>query len=81
MDQGGMSGTIFNAAKEVALDAFIDGRIGFLDMADVVERVLTQMSVDSGLINAAFTLDNVTQTDHLARVMAREAMMATTASS
>lgn len=81
MDQGGMSGTIFNAAKEIALDAFIDGRIGFLDMADVVERVLTQMSVDSGLINAAFTLDNVTQTDHLARVMAREAMMATTARS
>ncbi len=76
MEQGGMSGAIFNAAKETALDAFIEGRIGFLDMAHVVEDVLTQLSSDSGLIRAAFTLDNVTQTDHLARAKAQETMMA-----
>ncbi len=34
-----MTGTILNGAKETALEAFIEGRISFLQMADVVERV------------------------------------------
>ncbi|MBT25134.1 1-deoxy-D-xylulose-5-phosphate reductoisomerase [Thalassobius sp. S69A] len=74
MQTGGMMGAIFNAAKERALDGFIDGRIGFLDMARIVERVMTQMSSDNGLIRASFTLDNVAQADHLARIRADEAI-------
>ncbi|SEP64082.1 1-deoxy-D-xylulose-5-phosphate reductoisomerase [Thalassovita taeanensis] len=74
MAQGGMSGAIFNAAKERALDHFIAGRIGFLDMARVVEAVLTQMSSDLSLLNAAISLDNVGETDHLARIRADEAL-------
>ena len=74
MERGGLSGCIFNAAKERALDAFIAGRIGFLDMAAVVERVLTRFEAQSGLIDVKMTLDNVTLTDHLARQWADDAM-------
>jgi len=75
MQRGGLAGAVFNGAKERALDAFIAGRIGFLDMAEVVEEVLTQFEAQQGLIDAAMTLDNVTQTDHLARTRA-DAVMA-----
>lgn len=37
---GGAAPTILNAANEVAVDAFLAGRIGFLDIAGVVECVL-----------------------------------------
>ncbi|SLN37380.1 1-deoxy-D-xylulose 5-phosphate reductoisomerase [Falsiruegeria litorea R37] len=74
MDRGGLSGAVFNAAKERALDAFIAERIGFLDMACVVEQVLDRFEANPGLIDAQMTLDNVTQTDHLARLWADEAM-------
>ena len=40
LDRSGLSGALFNAAKEAALDAFIAGRLGFLDMARVVEQVM-----------------------------------------
>ncbi|MEJ5217302.1 1-deoxy-D-xylulose-5-phosphate reductoisomerase [Cognatishimia sp. D5M38] len=72
MEIGGMAGCIFNAAKEKALDAFIDHQIGFLDMADVVEATLNKLAADSCLINAEMTLDTVKQTDHLARKTATE---------
>jgi len=74
MARGGLSGAVFNGAKECALDAFIAGRIGFTDMAGVVEDVLTRFEARTDLIDAAMTLDNVTQTDHLARMWADEVM-------
>jgi 1-deoxy-D-xylulose-5-phosphate reductoisomerase len=72
MEEGGLMGAVFNAAKERALDAFIDGRIGFLDMAQVVERVIDKMSSADGLQSAAISLDSVVETDALARVRASE---------
>ncbi|TDK47398.1 1-deoxy-D-xylulose-5-phosphate reductoisomerase [Antarcticimicrobium luteum] len=74
MQMGGLAGAAFNAAKERGLDGFIAGRIGFLDMACVVERVLDRFAAQGGHANAAMTLDNVLQTDHLARIWADEAM-------
>ncbi|WP_295537241.1 1-deoxy-D-xylulose-5-phosphate reductoisomerase [uncultured Thioclava sp.] len=70
MEIGGMAGAAFNAAKETALDQFIAGRIGFLDMAGLVEDVLTDMSARQGLGNAAMSLDNVLHTDTEARRLA-----------
>ena len=67
MDRRGLSGAVFNAAKERALDHFIAGRIGFTDMAQVVEQAMTQISADPGLIDAEITLDQVLQVDHLSR--------------
>ncbi|MYM54346.1 1-deoxy-D-xylulose-5-phosphate reductoisomerase [Thalassovita mangrovi] len=70
MEAGGLSGAAFNAAKERALDYFIAGRIGFLDMARIVEDVLDAMSKEAGLIGAAVTLDNVARIDQMAREQA-----------
>ena len=44
METGGLAGAVFNGAKEVAMDAFIARRVGFLDMARVVEETLSKMS-------------------------------------
>ena len=67
MGAGGQSGAAFNAAKEIALDAFIAGRIGFLDMAGFVEDVLDKMWSSDGLNRAANSLDDILETDRLAR--------------
>lgn len=74
MARGGLAGAVFNAAKERSLDAFIAGRIGFLDMAVTVEAVLERFDSGPGLIDAAMTLDNVAQTDHLARAWTDDVM-------
>ena len=74
MEIGGLAGAVFNAAKEHALDLFIDGRIGFLDMACIVEMTINKMSANEGLQNAQFSLDNVMQIDALSRIRADEAV-------
>ena len=74
MEAGGLSGAVFNAAKERALDAFIEKRIGFQQMAEVVEETLTRLSARTGLIDAELSLDNVLQADHLARQTADDVM-------
>ena len=71
MERGGMSGAVFNAAKEIALDGFIEGRLQFPQMAEVVEEVLEGLIPDTSLIDANMTLDNVAQVDHLARQTAK----------
>ncbi len=75
MRRGGLSGAIFNAAKERALDHFIARRIRFLDMADAVSSVLERFEATDGLIDAQLTLDNVQQTDHLARQWVDETVL------
>ena len=47
LEAGGLSGAVFNAAKERALDGFLAGKIGFLQMAEVVEAVLDRLSSDA----------------------------------
>jgi len=42
---GGGAPTVLNAANEVAVAAFLDAKIGFLDIARVVETVLDGMSL------------------------------------
>lgn len=39
---GGTAPAVFNAANEECVDAFHEGRIGFLDILSVVERVLSE---------------------------------------
>ena len=75
MAAGGLSGAVFNAAKEQALDDFIGKRIGFQDMAGIVERTLEHLSAESAVTSAEITLDNVLAADHLARRTARELML------
>ncbi|MBV2360846.1 1-deoxy-D-xylulose-5-phosphate reductoisomerase [Thalassococcus sp. CAU 1522] len=72
METGGLSGAVFNAAKERALDHFLARRISFPQMSAVVEAVLERLWARTGLIDAPFDLDNVREADHLARVTADE---------
>jgi 1-deoxy-D-xylulose-5-phosphate reductoisomerase len=72
MAAGGMAGTVFNAAKEVALDHFMAGYIGFMEMSVVVEETLAKVLADTGLGKAAETLEDVQMADHLARARANE---------
>ncbi len=74
MEIGGLAGAVFNAAKEHALDMFIDGRIGFLDMARIVEMTIDKMLANEGLQNAHIDLDNVMHIDALSRIRADEAV-------
>ena len=67
MERGGLSGAVFNAAKERALDAFIAGQIGFCDMNLMVETVLNDLCSTPSLIDVDVTLDNVQYIDQLAR--------------
>ncbi len=69
----GMAGTIFNAAKEIALDRFIAGEIGFLDMNRVVEATLTRLCAETGVGSPPASLDMVTEWDARARAVARSA--------
>jgi 1-deoxy-D-xylulose-5-phosphate reductoisomerase len=61
-EQGGTYPCAFNAANEVAVAAFLDGRIGFLDIAALVESVLD--SVDGA---PARDLDELREADRRAR--------------
>lgn len=72
MRNRGLWGAAFNAAKEIALDHFIAGRIAFLQMAEVVEETLARLSSDLGLQIAHPTLEDILSMDHLARVRADE---------
>ena len=71
---GGLAGAVFTAAKERRAGCFHRRQIGFTDMAQVVEDVLTKMSSEPELDAASITLDNVAQTDHLARLCAGDAI-------
>jgi 1-deoxy-D-xylulose-5-phosphate reductoisomerase len=43
--EGGTSGAVLNAANEAAVERFLNGRIGFLDIARLVEDVLDRHEV------------------------------------
>ena len=72
---GGLAGAVFNAAKETALDGFLERRIGFTEMAGIVEAVLERLAGDA-LLRAEVTLDNVRTADHLARERAGDVIAA-----
>ncbi|HEY7610807.1 MAG TPA: 1-deoxy-D-xylulose-5-phosphate reductoisomerase, partial [Alphaproteobacteria bacterium] len=67
LDAGGSAPTVLNAANEVAVLAFLDGRIGFLDIAKIVGETLER--IPRVEIEA---LDVVAEIDRQARAIARE---------
>ena len=56
---------VLNAADEVAVHAFLDGRLGFLGIPEVVERTLEQVPVVD-----LTTVDDVIEVDREARAVA-----------
>jgi len=77
MEEGGLSGAVFNAAKERALDAFIGAEIAFTEMAPVVEATMDRISSRDGLQNVQLALDTVLEADRLARIRASEVIRET----
>jgi 1-deoxy-D-xylulose-5-phosphate reductoisomerase len=69
MEAGGMAPTILNAANEIAVDAFLTGRIKFLHIAQLVADTL-EMAEARGLMAEAKGLDAVLATDAGARELA-----------
>lgn len=63
---GGLAPVVLNAADEVAVEAFLKGQIGYLEIPWLLEKVLQQ--TPSGQL----TWDNIFQADLEARVLARE---------
>src|SRR4051812_34761987 len=61
-ERGGTYPCVYNAANEVAVQQFLDGRIGFLDIAALVEDVLAR--VDGA---PARDLDELVEADRRAR--------------
>jgi 1-deoxy-D-xylulose-5-phosphate reductoisomerase len=65
-NRGGTAMAELNAANEVAVQAFLDGGLGFAEIAGVVAAVLAESSADEPA-----TLDVVKQADCRARTQAR----------
>ncbi|MEX2280426.1 MAG: 1-deoxy-D-xylulose-5-phosphate reductoisomerase [Acidimicrobiia bacterium] len=59
---GGIAPCVFNAADEIAVQAFLDGRLGFLGIADLIERTLE--AVTGGPVES---VDHVLEVDAEAR--------------
>jgi len=65
--EGGTAPAMFNAADEIAVEAFLGGRIGFLDIPAVIESVLDRTEVAP-----VVDVDGVVAADEEARKAARE---------
>ncbi|BCT75714.1 1-deoxy-D-xylulose 5-phosphate reductoisomerase [Sinomonas cyclohexanicum] len=65
--QGTTFPAVFNAANEEAVEAFHEGRIGFLDIVDTVEAVLSEHGGSSEL-----SVDSVLAAEEWARARAHE---------
>jgi 1-deoxy-D-xylulose-5-phosphate reductoisomerase len=68
-EQGGAAPAILNAANEVAVAAFLNGQIGFLDIANVVSSTLDGYSP-----NAPHSLEHLFSIDAAARSHAKSLM-------
>lgn len=66
----GLAGAAFNAAKEVALDHFIAGNLGFARMSGLIEDSLAALSGDFGPAGAGPSLEDVLAMDERARRVA-----------
>ena len=64
MHKGGNAACILNAANEVVVEAFLQSKIGFLQMSDVIETVLEKTT-----FVAQPSYDDYVETDKLARVL------------
>lgn len=73
LHRGGGAPAVLNAANEVAVSAFLERRIGFLDIVPTVARCL-EIAEGRGLISGITTLDDVLAVDGEARNVARNVL-------
>jgi len=63
--QGGLAPTVLNAANEIAVAAFLDNALGYVQISEVVERVLNGIEP-----TVASSLEDILEADAKARTMA-----------
>ncbi|WP_366145111.1 1-deoxy-D-xylulose-5-phosphate reductoisomerase [Maricaulis sp.] len=71
---GGIAPTVLNAANEIAVAAFLDDRIGFLDIAASVAEALDRAAGDEDMPSQLGAFDDVFAIDKRARELARDLM-------
>ena len=64
---GGTSTTVLNAANEVAVQAFLDRKISFLAIPNIIEHALSEVSV-----KPVDSLETILQTDDITRNISKE---------
>ena len=73
LQEGGFAPTVLNAANEVAVEGFLSGNLGFLDICPIVDKVLNhsgiRLACDTGKLSC---LDSILEADFEARRVARE---------
>jgi len=67
MERGGNMPCILNAANEVVVDGFLNDKIGFLEMSDIIEKV---MSTAGYIATPAY--EDYVSTDAIVRMMTKE---------
>ena len=70
VQQGGLAGAAFNGAKEEALDNFLDHKLSFLGMADVVRATLEELT-SKNILSSEVELEAVMEIDIQARSVAK----------
>jgi 1-deoxy-D-xylulose-5-phosphate reductoisomerase len=73
-EAGGTYPAVYNAANEVGVDAFHDGRIGFLDIVDTVSRVVDEHASVAGSDSEGMSVEEVLRADAWARSRARKVL-------
>ena len=71
IEQGGLAGAAFNAAKEEALDNFIDYKLSFTGMADVVRATMDELNSRNELKNE-LVIETIMELDVLTRSIAKK---------
>lgn len=69
---GGIAPAVLNAANEVAVEAFLAGRIRFLDIAASVEEALALSVGDADMPRSLSAFNDVFEIDRRARELARD---------
>jgi 1-deoxy-D-xylulose-5-phosphate reductoisomerase len=69
---GGSATIVLNAANEVAVDAFLESRIGFTDIAELIEQTLSRSSISTDI----GSLEKILEADSTARVITNECIQA-----
>jgi 1-deoxy-D-xylulose-5-phosphate reductoisomerase len=67
--EGGTAPCVLNAANEVAVHAFLEGRLRFLEISEVIERALSELGSEP-----VSSFESLYEADHLARELAGEAV-------
>ena len=71
VEHGGLAGAAFNAAKEEALDNFINYKLSFPGMADVVQATMDELNSRNELDNE-LEIERIMELDLLARSIAKK---------